>query len=189
MKSDRHLFFLALVILCVFAMIQSIFAGPYSPLKQPGPKKEESAGPMAEPLLEVNRLPTPFPSRRQIIDADKGSSCLKCHRMPYPTAPPMGAAEDRAAQPAIPLTHPGGWSLMTARPHPFHKVAEGWSPDGNQLLYSLNLFQDDWDIWVVNRTEHVRFRRAWRQLDGFNIRMLQDIAKCLANLESRSMGR
>ena len=39
---------------------------------------------------------------------------------------------------------------MTPRPHPFHKVAECWSPDGKQLLYSLNLFQDDWDIWVMD---------------------------------------
>lgn len=47
------------------------------------------------PLLEIGDLPFPRPSRRQIIDADKGPSCLACHRLPYPTAPQKPAKPRR----------------------------------------------------------------------------------------------
>jgi hypothetical protein len=38
-------------------------------------------------ILTVGEVPSPPPSRRQIIDADKGAACLQCHHMPYPIAP------------------------------------------------------------------------------------------------------
>jgi len=89
-------------------------------------------------------MPVPFPSRRQIIDADKGTACLQCHRMPYPTAPQRGLGPS-----SIPTVHPGGWRLLTTRPHPFDKTAAAWSPDGRRIVYSVNLYKDEWDIWVM----------------------------------------
>jgi len=54
----------------------------------PVPKKSQEMKTFdVVPLLEIGDLPFPRPSRRQIIDADKGPSCLACHRLPYPTAP------------------------------------------------------------------------------------------------------
>ena len=68
--------------------------------------------PMEEPLLEVGALPDFFPSRRQIIDADKGGSCLVCHRMPYPTAPKKAVEHGKMALPSVPTNHPGNWRLL-----------------------------------------------------------------------------
>ena len=49
--------------------------------------------PEGDIILEVGAMPSPPPSRRQIIDADKGAVCLQCHRMPYPVAPQKSKKE------------------------------------------------------------------------------------------------
>ncbi|MDH7500786.1 MAG: hypothetical protein QHH30_10455, partial [candidate division NC10 bacterium] len=113
-------------------------------------KKEEKPGKVSleKIILEVGVVPSPTPSRRQIIDADKGASCLVCHRMPYPTAPQKPTQSGQPALSSIEISPPSGWKLLTPLPYPFHKIAGSWSPDGKKFLYSMNLFQKDWDIWM-----------------------------------------
>jgi WD40 repeat protein len=150
MKRQRHII-MPILIICSLAFSHLAFAGIYAPMRLPGAKASIVMGePMVEPLLEVGVMPVPSPSRRQIIDADKGDVCLQCHRMPYPTAPKTAPELGEVALSSIPTTHPGGWRLLTSIPHPFNKIAEGWSPDGKHIVYSINLFREDWDIWVMD---------------------------------------
>lgn len=150
MKRQRHITLLIFII-CLLAFSHLASAGIYAPMRVGGGKASIVMGePMKEPLLEVDVMPVPSPSRRQIIDADKGDVCLQCHRMPYPTAPKTAPELGEMALSSIPTTHPGSWRLLTSRPHPFNKIAEGWSPDGKRVAYSINFFREDWDIWVMD---------------------------------------
>jgi dipeptidyl aminopeptidase/acylaminoacyl peptidase len=106
--------------------------------------------PRLDAVLEVGTMPSPLPSRRQIIDADKGASCLLCHRMPYPTAPQKPSKPGETVLSSIQTTPPGGLRLLTSASPPLNSIAGAWSPDGKQVAYSINLFQKDWDIWVID---------------------------------------
>jgi dipeptidyl aminopeptidase/acylaminoacyl peptidase len=101
-------------------------------------------------ILAVGDVPSPPPSRRQIIDADKGAACLQCHHMPYPIAPQK--PEKRGEEPlsSIQVTAPGGLRIITPAASKANQVAGGWSPDGKQIIYSINLYKDEWDIWVLD---------------------------------------
>jgi Tol biopolymer transport system component len=106
--------------------------------------------PKGDVILEVGAMPTPSPSRRQIIDADKGAACLQCHNMPYPIAPQKPEKPGEEILSSIKTTPPGGLRLLTALASPINEIAGAWSPDGKRVAYSINLFQDDWDIWVID---------------------------------------
>jgi len=82
------------------------------------------------PLLETGTLPFPRPSRRQIIDADKGQGCLVCHRLPYPTAPQKQTKPGEEVLSSMLNTPQGGWRLLTPSEKNHHERAGGWSPDG-----------------------------------------------------------
>ena len=40
--------------------------------------------------------------------------------------------------------------LLTSLTASVNAIAGGWSPDGKQVCYSLNLSGKDWDIWTVD---------------------------------------
>ena len=105
---------------------------------------------MVEPLLEVGAIPLLRPARRQIVYTGKSPVCMKCLRIPYPSAPQKAGEHGAMALSSIQRPHPGGWRLLTSLPHPFNKTAAAWSPDGKRIAYSINLFRNDWDIWVMD---------------------------------------
>ncbi len=100
------------------------------------------------PVLEVGALPFPRPSRRQIIDADKGEGCLACHRLPYPTAPQKPEKPRKQAVSPIKATPPGGWRLLTAGPERYHERLGEWSPDGKWVIFSSTV-RGNWDILLM----------------------------------------
>jgi hypothetical protein len=68
----------------------------------------EKFKPEGDIILEVGALPAPPPSRRQIIDADKGEACLQCHHMSYPVAPQKPEKEGEKPLSSIQVTPGGG---------------------------------------------------------------------------------
>jgi hypothetical protein len=111
---------------------------------------QEKLEAMGDAVLEVGVIPSPPPSRRQIIDADKGKACLQCHHMPYPIAPQKPEKPGEEPLSAIKVTPSGGLRLLTGLASPINDIAGGWSPDGKRIVYSVNIFEDDWDIWVMD---------------------------------------
>lgn len=110
----------------------------------------EALKPMGGVILEVGVLPSPPPSRRQIIDADKGEACLQCHHMSYPVAPQKPEKAGEKALSSIQITPPGGLRLLTSLKDPINQAAGGWSPDGKKIMFSRKM-GDNWDLWVMNR--------------------------------------
>ncbi|MBW1768307.1 MAG: PD40 domain-containing protein, partial [Deltaproteobacteria bacterium] len=142
MKIQHYILMLAIV-LC-FLVLSPLESGAYPFLKEVG------KGGGADTVLEVGAMPALTPSRRQFRDADKGDVCLKCHRMPYPTAPQMPKKRGDKPLSSIQTSPPGGLRLLISLSTPLSQVAGGWSPDGKKIVYSVNLFKDDWDIWVMD---------------------------------------
>jgi len=151
MKSN-HRFLLLLALVLGFLALLPLESLAYEKLQVTETKeKKEVRGAFKDTISEVGTLPMPLPSRlRVVIDAGKGVVCLQCHRIPYPNIPKNPDGSKDPALSSIQITAPGGWRLLTSLPYPFNKRAGGWSPDGKQLAYSINLFQNDWDIWVMD---------------------------------------
>ena len=103
-------------------------------------------------ILAVGDVPSPPPSRRQIIDADKGAACLQCHHMPYPIAPqkPQKPGEEPLSSIQVPV--PGGLRLITPATSKANRVAGGWSPDGKRLAFDSDRL-GNFDIWTVDLEE------------------------------------
>ena len=153
MKSKHcpvFVFMLVLALLLGSFVLLPVKSGAYEKAQIVEQKKQAVIGAFPDTIVEVGTKPVPLPSRRQIIDADKGSSCLLCHRMPYPTAPQKPSPSGGEALSSIQTTAPGGLRLLTSLPYPFNKVAGSWAPDGKQIVYSVSLVQNDWDIWVMD---------------------------------------
>jgi len=103
---------------------------------------------------EVGAMPYPLPSRRQIIDADKGASCLLCHRLPYPTASRSTKKSEGEFLTSIQTTPPGGWRLLVGPEDSVIRKAGAWTPDGKRFLYAVQVSEEDWDLWIVGADGH-----------------------------------
>ena len=147
MKSHRCLSVLT-VILTLLTLV-SLSSAAYQK-RETEPKKESKEAAKVDLVLPAGSVPVPLPSRRQIIDADKGTSCLLCHRMPYPTAPQKPAQLGEQVLSSIQVTPPCAWQLLTTLPFPFNKNMGAWSPDGKRIVYSVSVVQGDWDIWLMD---------------------------------------
>jgi dipeptidyl aminopeptidase/acylaminoacyl peptidase len=148
METHRH-FISVLLPVVVFSLlfITPSGANAYPFLDEAALERLKGKG---DVILEVGAIPSPTPSRRQIIDADKGNACLECHHMPYPIAPQEPKKPGQVTLSSIKVTPPGGLRLLTSTKSPLNQVAGGWSPDTKHIIYAVNLFKDDWDIWVMD---------------------------------------
>ena len=122
MKNRHYIPILFFII--SFLALSPLESGAYPFLKEVG------KGGKGEAVLKWGEMPVPTPSRRQIIDADKGRACLQCHHMPYPIAPQKAEKPGEEPLSSIQTTPPGGMRLLTSLSTPISGVAGGWSPDG-----------------------------------------------------------
>ena len=144
MKNNPYAF-MSILVLCLLALMPIRSEAYLDMVLGKG-----SVGAGKDVVLRIGAMPTPFPSRRQVIDADKGKVCLQCHRIPYPTAPQGPQKPGGEIISSIKVTPPGGLRLLTPLSIPTDQIGGGWSPDGKRIAYSINLFDDDWDIWVMD---------------------------------------
>ena len=148
MQTSRYFICISLpVFIIVIALLIPSGADAYPFLDKEALERLKGKG---DVILEVGAIPSPPPSRRQIIDADKGNACLQCHHMPYPIAPQTPKKPGQMTLSSIKVTPPGGLRLLTSAKTTVNQVAGGWSPDSKQIIYTLNLYKDDWDIWVMD---------------------------------------
>ena len=82
----------------------------------------------------------------------KARHASNSHHMPYPIAPQPPDKEGDKPLSSIQVTPPGGLRLLTpSENHLVNHAAGGWSPDGRRVVYAVNLYKDEWDIFVMNR--------------------------------------